>query len=348
MVWLPLRGELFSALFPPMITVLLPFYQVGQEFDQAIESIAKQTFSDWQLLLISNNGNPEGMETARQWSRADSRIRLIEEPRQGIAFALNAGLEQCSTPYIARMDADDIAHPDRLEQQVAFLKNNPGIDVVSSQTAFHSSIPGSDGYSLFVDWQNGIITPEEHDLYRFVESPLAHPTIMFKRELVAQHGPYSTGPVPEDYELWLRWMDQGARFHKIASPLLTWKDHATRLSRTHENYSREAFYQVKCDYLARWISRHVPAGKKIIVCGSSRIGRKRAALLQDHGVEIFGFTDVKKRPNRQVNFLRIDEITEPGPWFLVNFIARRGVGQAIRKHFAGLGFKEGIDFIMAA
>ncbi len=348
LVWLPLCMN-FKAHSPAQgVTVLLPFYQVGHEFDQAIESIVKQSFREWQLLLISNNSNMEGLEMASKWSRSDSRIRLTEESRQGIASALNTGLEQCSTPYIARMDADDIAHPDRLQRQVSFLESHPDIDVVSSQTAFHSNIPGSDGYSLFVDWQNGIITPEEHDLYRFVESPLAHPTIMFKRALVEQHGPYSTGPVPEDYELWLRWMDQGARFHKIASPLLTWKDHAGRLSRTHDNYSREAFYQVKCDYLARWISRQVPATKKIIVCGSSRIGRKRAALLQDHGVAIFGFTDVKKRPNRQVNFLRIDELTEPGPWFLVNFIARRGVGQAIRNHFEGLGFIEGRDFIMAA
>jgi hypothetical protein len=71
-------------------------------------------------------------------------------------------------------------------------------------------------------------------------------------------------------------------------------------------------------------------------------------MLQELGVEVFGFTDVKKRPNRQVNFIRIPEITQPEPRFLINFIARRVVGQAIRKHFTALGFIEGKDFILAA
>lgn len=331
-----------------LVTILLPFFKAGAEFDRAVESIAQQTFQHWQLLLISNNGNPEGLGIAEKWVGKDPRIKLLQEQKQGIAHALNAGLAHCQSPFIARMDADDISHPERLSKQFDFLENNPQIDVVCSQTIFKTDIPGSEGFSIFVDWQNSIISPEEHFLYRFIESPIAHPTIMFRKELIEKFGPYSTRSVPEDYELWLRWMDQGVRFYKIPEPLLTWNDHSGRLTRTHENYSREAFFQVKCEYLSKWIKRNVPSGKKIVVCGSSRIGRKRAALLQELGVEIFGFTDVKKRPNRQVNFIRIPEITQPEPWFLINFIARRGVGQAIRTHFSALGFEEGKDFILAA
>jgi len=330
------------------VTVLLPFYQVGAEFDVAIESIVNQTFRDWELLLVSNNGCEAGIHIAEKWMGHDTRIRMIEEPRQGVAFALNTGLNHCLPPYVARMDADDISHPDRLKAQYEYLETHTGIDVVSSQTTFQSDIPGSEGFSIFVNWQNNIITPEEHALFRFIESPLAHPTIMFRKKLIEMHGPYHTGPVPEDYEMWLRWMDRGTGFYKIPRPLLTWNDHSGRLSRTHENYSREAFYQVKCEYLARWIKRHVGANKKIVVCGSSRIGRKRAAMLSEQGVDVYGFTDVRKRPNREVRFIRLEEIREPGPWFLINFIARRGVGEAIRTHFTALGFREGKDFILAA
>ncbi|MBW6498122.1 MAG: glycosyltransferase [Bacteroidales bacterium] len=331
-----------------LVTILLPFYKEGTELDRAIESITQQTFPHWQLLLISNNGNSTGLNIAQKWVEKDPRIKMLHEPRQGIAHALNTGLQHCKSPYIARMDADDISHPERLVKQFHFLENNPSIDVVCSQTTFQTAIPGSEGFEIFVNWQNSIITPEEHFQYRFIESPIAHPTIMFRKELAEKFGPYSTLPVPEDYELWLRWMDQNVCFYKIPEPLLTWNDHSERLTRTHENYSREAFFQVKCEYLAKWIKRNVPSGKKIVVCGSSRIGRKRAAMLQELGVEIFGFTDVKKRPNRQVNFIRIPEITQPQPWFLINFIARRGVGQAIREHFSALGFVEGKDFILAA
>lgn len=330
------------------ISVILPFYNSGNELDKAIQSIVDQTYPHWTLILVSNNGSETGLNIALRHQAADKRIRLIKEPQQGIAFALNTGLHHANTEYIARMDADDVSHPERLAQQVAFLDSNLDIDVVSSQTTFDTQIAGSTGYSLFVDWQNSIITPDEHAISRFIESPLAHPSVMFRKSLTDKYGLYDTGPVPEDYELWLRWFDKDVKFHKLPDELLTWTDHPQRLSRNHENYSKEAFFNIKCQYLARWIKRTVPSNKKIIVCGSSRIGRKRADLLKELGVNIFGFTDVKKRPNRQVNFVPYQQITEPEPWFLINFIGRRGVGEAIRKHFTALGFTEGKDLILAA
>lgn len=331
----------------PKVSVLLPFYEAGVELDAAIGSIVGQEFRDWELLLVDNNANEEARQIALRRAELDPRIRLLEEPRQGIAFALNTGLAWARGELIARMDADDLSHPRRLARQVQFLDSNPDIGVMATQTSFRSSLEKNEGYALFVDWQNGIVSPTEHFLSRFVESPLAHPTICFRKSLVERFGPYDTGPVPEDYELWLRWMDRGVRFYKIPEPLLTWNDHPGRLSRNHDNYSREAFYTVKCRYLARWILRELPPDKKIIVCGSSKIGRKRAQLLTELGVEIYGFTDVKTRPNRQVRFLPIDALKEPGPWFLVNFISKRGVGPAIREHFTPLGFAEGRDFILA-
>lgn len=329
------------------VTVILPFYQVGDELDTAIRSIVNQTFSAWELLLISNNGSKTGIEIASKWVHLDKRIRLVYEARQGISYALNTGLHHSHTHYVARMDADDMALPDRLEKQLGFLDTHPGVGVVSCQTSYASNIPGSEGYSLFVDWQNSIVTADDHARLRFIESPIAHPTVMFRKELIDCYGPYNTGAIPEDYELWLRWMDQEVRFYKLPEKLLVWNDHLTRLSRVHENYSREAFYQVKCHYLAKWMKQHVSPEKKVVVGGSSRIGRKRAAMLEEGGVQVYGFTDVKKRPNRQVRFVPINQLTDPDSWFLVNFIARRGVGDSIRAHFTALGFVEGRDFVLA-
>ncbi len=332
----------------PKVTVILPFFNSGEELDMAIQSIVDQTYTNWTLILVSNNGDETGLDIANRWRADDERIVQIEETQQGISFALNTGLRHTNSEYIARMDADDLSHPERLAQQVAFLDNNPDIDVVSTQTTFDTQISGSTGYSLFVDWQNSIITPDEHALSRFIESPLAHPTVMFRKSLTDKYGFYDTGRVPEDYELWLRWLDEDVKFHKLPSQLLTWTDHPSRLSRNHDNYCKEAFFTIKCHYLAKWIKHNVPSNKKIIVCGSSRTGRKRADLLKELGVNVFGFTDVKKRPNRQVNFVPYQQITDPEPWFLINFIGRRGVGEAIRQHFAKLGFKEGKDLILAA
>lgn len=256
------------------VTVLLPFYDVSSDFECAIESIVRQSFANWELFLISNNSNEAGIGIASKWERIDPRIHLLHEPRQGIAHALNRGLEHTTSEYVARMDADDVSMEDRLQLQLDYLDNHPHVDVVSAQTQFDSSLSKSDGYSLFVAWQNQIITPEQHALSRFVESPLAHPSVMFRKSLIDQYGPYHTGFLPEDYELWLRWMSHSVEFYKIPQALIVWRDHPSRLSRNHENYSREAFYQVKCRYLAQWILKNVSDKKHLVICGSSKIGRK--------------------------------------------------------------------------
>ncbi len=331
---------------PPAISIILPFYNNGREFNDAILSIVNQSFTDWELLLVNNNACDEALKIASQWIESDHRIKMISEPQQGIAFALNTGLKNAAGRLIARMDADDYSFPERLLKQAAFLDINPDIDVVATQCEFSSTLEKNEGYRLFTNWQNGIITSEQHFLNRFVESPIAHPSVMFRKDLIAKYGLYDTGNVPEDYELWLRWMDKGVKFHKIGTPLLRWNDHIDRLSRNHENYSKESFFTVKCRYMANWIKREINSDKKIVVCGSSKIIRKRADLLAQFGVNIFGFTDVKPSRNRSINFIHYADIKQPADWFIINFISKRGIGQAIRKHFLNLGFAEGRDFVL--
>ena len=302
---------------------------------------------EWELLLIANNPSEAAAAIAQRWAARDSRIRLLEEPQQGIAFALNTGLRHARAPLIARMDADDLSAPERLGMQQRFLDAQPQIGLVSCRTRFASSLAASEGYQRFVDWQNGILSPEAHARNRFVESPVAHPTVMFRRGLVETGGPYDTGPVPEDYELWLRWMGQGVRFSKLPQALLLWRDHPARLSRTHPHYSKAAFFQVKCRYLAQWIAAEVAPDKKIVICGGGRTSRLRGELLASQGVSVYAYTDVKPRVLPTHRFIPLSELQQPGPWFLVNMITKRGVGAAIQAHFSKLGFQEERDFILA-
>lgn len=332
----------------PFVSVVLPFYKAGDEFIQAIESIRNQTFTAWELLLVNNNAPSYASSIVHYYTSMDSRILHFHENHQGIAHALNKGLKHSRGRYIARMDADDYSLADRLQKQYNFRESRKAIDVVASQTRFHSGLEKSHGYELFVQWQNSILIPDQHNLYRFIESPVAHPSVMFRRNLIDLYGLYTLENVPEDYELWLRWMDHGVLINKLDEPLLQWNDHHGRLSRQHKNYSVEAFFTVKSHYLARWLKKFVPKDKKIVVCGSSKTARRRAAMLSDKGVDVFGFTDVKKRHGLPVHFIPYEQIKEPGAWFLINLIATRGVGQQIRAFFSGRGFVEGKDFILAA
>ena len=330
-----------------LVSILLPFRNCAHTLDAAISSIVEQSFDDRELVLIDNASNDESPSIGRRWAENEPRIRVLHEPRIGIAHALNTGLAHAEGGYIARMDADDISHPERLAEQVATLDAYPEIGVLGTRTAFASSVQESRGMQAFVEWQNNILSPHEHYVKRFVDAPLAHPTVMFRRELVEQFGGYDTGPLPEDHELWLRWMDAGVRFAKLPAELLTWNDHAHRLSRTHSNYSVDAFFSTKVKWLAQWLKRRLN-GRPLIVAGTSVLCQERAALLEAAGIAVHAYTDVKGRGVPGRTFIPHDQLPPAGEAFIVSFISQRGTGDRIAEFLASRGLVEGADFVLAA
>lgn len=331
----------------PRVSVLLPFRNAAPTLDAAIAGIAAQSFTDWELLLIDNASTHESLVIAQRRAMQDERIRVITEPAIGIAHALNTGLHHAWGRYIARMDADDISHPERLAEQVAYLDAHPEVGVLGTRTRFATTVEKSSGMRWFVQWQNAILSPHEHYVKRFVDAPLAHPTAMFRRELVEQHGNYNTGPLPEDHELWLRWMDAGVRFAKLPEELLTWNDHAKRLSRNHPNYSTEAFFSTKVKWLAKWLHPELD-GRPVIIAGTSNICRERARLLEAEGIAINAFTDVKPREVPGYAFIQHNTLPPSGEAFIVSFISQRGTGDRIAEFLASRGLVEGEDFVLAA
>ncbi len=329
------------------VNILLPFLNAAPTLHAAIASIADQTFLDWQLLMIDNTSTDESTGVAQRWVERDARIRLVHEPTIGIAHALTNGIQQATAPLIARMDADDIAHPERLAHQVAYMNDHPEIGVLGTRARFETTVAQSSGMAWFVNWQNAVLSPHDHYIKRFVDAPLAHPTVIFRRELVVKHGGYDTGPLPEDHELWLRWMDAGVRFAKLPEELLTWNDHAHRLSRTHANYSVDAFFTTKAKWLAKWMQRKLH-NRPVIIAGTSALCRGRAAKLEAQGIVVTAFTDVKQREVPGYAFIAHDQLPPAGEAFIVSFISQRGTGDRIAEYLLSRGLVEGEDFILAA
>ncbi len=331
----------------PVVSVLLPFRDAGPALHAAIASMAAQTFTATELLLIDNGSTDQGPAIAAEWAARDGRVRVLHEPRTGIAHALNTGLEHARGTYIARMDADDVSMPERIARQVAHLEAHPAIGVVGTRTAFATTVERSSGMAAFVAWQNAILSPHAHYVKRFVDAPVAHPTVMFRRELVQRHGGYDTGPLPEDHELWLRWMDAGVRFAKLPAVLLTWNDRPQRLSRTHPHYSVGAFFATKVKWLARWLRRRAE-GRPVIIAGTSALCRGRARLLMEQGIAVHAFTDVRPRTVAGFPFIAHDALPSPGRAIIVSFIGQRGTGDRIAAYLGGRGLVEGADFVLAA
>lgn len=266
------------------VSVLLPFHNAAATLVEAVESIRSQTFTGWELLLLDDGSTDGSGALAAEHARRDPRIRLRTFAHRGIVPTLNDGLAEARGKYVARMDADDVCHPERLWKQAALLETHPEVGVVGCRVAYGGDTVAQAGYAAHVDWLNGLLSAEAHFANRFVDATVAHPSVLFRREICEEHGGYRDGDFPEDFELWLRWMEAGVRFAKVPETLLTWRDPPSRLSRTDPRYAPEAFYRVKCDYLLKCVPRQRP----IWLWGSGRLTRQRFAPLEPFA----GYVDV--------------------------------------------------------
>lgn len=342
----------------PEISVILPAAGPAPWLQEAVESMLGQTEPRFELLLIDDGLTPPATDrfalNSAEGPGSDPRLRLLATPfeARGLVQALTLGLAHARGGFIARMDADDVAHPQRLALQAQRLRDAPDLGLVSCRVRYEGQEVAGDGYAEHVDWCNRLLTREQMDLNRFVESPCPHPSVMFRADLPGRFGGYREGPFPEDYELWLRWLEAGVAMEKMDRELLVWRDSAARLSRTDSRYSTAAFYEIKAEYLARWLQARNPFHPHITVWGAGRITRQRLRPLTARGVQIDAFVDIdpKKigRTVAGVPVLAPADLPAPGRCFMLSYVAARGARDLIAAFLHERGYQLGRDYLLAA
>jgi glycosyltransferase involved in cell wall biosynthesis len=200
------------------ISVLMPVLNPHPVFFlKAVRSILDQSHAELELVIVEDPSPCAADDFLKVVS--DPRIRHIRNAtRTSLASQLNRGLSEARYDLVARMDADDVAHSDRLQKQLQFLCENPTVDVVGS----HLNIIDAEGK------RRGCRRyPVGHDAILGTMpfySPLAHPSVLLRRSLVAQAGGYREVN-PEDYDLWSRLAKAGARFANFPEPLMDYRIH---------------------------------------------------------------------------------------------------------------------------
>lgn len=337
---------------PPAVSVLLPARDAAATLARALDSVRGQVFPDWELIVVDDHSRDGTGALVAAAAAADPRIRLLPAVGRGLVAALTTGLAAARAPLIARLDADDECHPDRLGEQVAWLDRHPGLGLVGCLVEFAGDRSAQAGYAHHVDWSNTLVSAEDLLIHRFVESPLAHPSVMFRRRLVDLHGGYREGDFPEDYELWLRWLDAGVRMAKVPRRLLRWHDPPQRLSRTDPRYRPEAFFRAKAPWIARDLARR-PA-RPVWVWGAGRPTRQRAAALTEHGVSFAGYIDVDPRKAGRalggtgLPVIAPEALPPPDQAFVLSYVSVRGARELIAAHLGSRGFVPGRDFLPCA
>lgn len=211
-----------------LVTVLMPVYNAQRFLGEAIESILNQTFRDFEFLIIDDGSTDSSVEVINSYQ--DSRIRLITNKENlGISATLNKGIELASAELIARMDADDISYPTRLEKQFNFFKLNSDFALLST---WAREVDEDKNPLLIEKWES------EFYYYNLTfECRIYHPTVMYKRSAVIEVGKYST-PYCEDYNLWWK-ISRKYKIANLEEVLLDYRSTAESLSRV----SRKTEYE---------------------------------------------------------------------------------------------------------
>ena len=213
----------------PAISVIMSVYNGEAYLTEAVESVLSQTFRDFELVILDDGSTDRSLEIVRGYAARDSRVRPITRENRGLIASLNQLIDEARSPLLARMDADDRCHPERLAKQYAFLAAHPACGVVGSwahRMGVDSKVwPGRD-YEFPV-------TPAEVLAAIGYRSVLAHPAVMYRREVVRQAGGYRPAfKHVEDYDLWLRMADI-TEIYNIPEPLLTYRTHGDQVTSQH-------------------------------------------------------------------------------------------------------------------
>ena len=181
----------------PKVTVLMPAYNAEKYIEEAIASVLQQSFTDFELLIVNDGSADSTEEIIRSFN--DPRIVLISQENKGVSAALNAGLRVARAEYIARFDADDICHPNRLKIQYEFITTWPEYSIVGSTADYIDA----KGHFMFTHHLDGHLNEELQQL-KYSVCPFIHSSVMYKKDAIINHGGYNEYAYTyEDHFLWV-------------------------------------------------------------------------------------------------------------------------------------------------
>ncbi len=229
----------------PTVSVLMAVYNGQKYLRNAVDSVLGQTFGDFEFVIIDDGSTDSSLSILESYAAKDSRMRLLSRPNQGLTKSLNEGLTLCKGELIARMDADDACMPQRLEKQVAYLREHPEIALVGSQVQF------IDPDDCPINVKPGLVLSHEQIDAALLRKgwPLVHPAVLMRAADVRAIGGYDQRyQTNQDHDLFLRLAEKG-KLANLPDVLLQYRQHfesitlakATEQGDTVEAIVREAY-----------------------------------------------------------------------------------------------------------
>ena len=230
---------MLDTAFRPLVTIGIPFYKDAQYLRFAIQSVINQTYTNWELILMDDGSTDGSLDIAKHFS--DPRVRVISDgANKGLPSRLNEIVALANGDYVARMDGDDIMHPQRIEKQVEYMESHPDVNVLG--TAAYVINDSNDIIGVTKPW---LITPRRTEDI-FIVGSFVHPSVMARKEWFVAN-PYDPSfRRMQDLELWIRTLPFSS-FNSMKSPLLFYRaveKNVTQKYLSTQKYSRGFYYNV--------------------------------------------------------------------------------------------------------
>jgi len=330
----------------PGVSVLLPCRDAEPFLPECIHSLEEQSNPDFEVLAVDDNSTDGTSGLLEDWAARDPRVRVLSATGSGLVPALCQAAAEARAPLLARMDADDIAHRERLAAQRGLLASDSRLAGCGTGVEyFPRSVLGS-GYLRYERWINSLSNPEQLERDLFVECPVAHPTLLLRAADYRAVGGYRDCGWPEDYDLVLRLLAGGRRLANLPRTMLRWRVTPDRLSMTAPGYAADAFQRCKAHHLA---GRFLPPGRPLVVWGAGRVGKGMARALLGRGRTIAAFVDLDPRKiGQEIHGARVIPPAalpgiEPTPYVLIA-VGSPGARDEIRETLAEAEFHELDDY----
>lgn len=214
----------------PIVSVVMPVYNAEKYLDEAIESILKQTYKDFEFIIINDGSTDKSLEIIEKYKKQDERIVLISRENRGLIASLNEGIKKAKGKYIARMDADDISLANRFMLQIE-LMDNEDADLCGCHFFLINE---------YNDYIGSYIVPldfSEFLIHLSVTTPFAHPSVIIKKDFLEKNK-LSYGSTKhqhaEDYSLWTEMWKKKAKFVNVNSFLFKYRNFSESLSKTNK------------------------------------------------------------------------------------------------------------------
>jgi glycosyltransferase involved in cell wall biosynthesis len=204
----------------PLVSVVMPVYNVEPYLLQAVGSILNQTYRNLELIAVDDGSTDDSGNILDELAKTDARMTVVHQQNQGVVAAANHGIELATGKYIARQDSDDISFLRRIETQVAVLESQPDVELV---TGVFEGIDEDDEF-IYRD----VLPADDEDIKRalYLHNPIGHGSTMIRKTTLLEVGTYGANGdkrgLAEDYELFLRLADKG-KFVALETPTYKWR-----------------------------------------------------------------------------------------------------------------------------